>query len=76
MFRIMPCLLKVARVSFLNLPFLFLIQFHCRPCTCTVVALTFAQYMTRPFYPSCEPPGELLALLAIILLRKLFQKWF
>uniref|UniRef100_A0A915Q6V6 Uncharacterized protein n=1 Tax=Setaria digitata TaxID=48799 RepID=A0A915Q6V6_9BILA len=39
-----------------------------RPCTCTVVALTFAIYMLRPFYPNCEPPGGLLALLAIILL--------
>ncbi|OZC10774.1 hypothetical protein X798_02197 [Onchocerca flexuosa] len=41
-----------------------------RPCTCTVVALTFAIYMLRPFYPNCEPPGGLPALLAIVLLRK------
>ncbi|MCP9266495.1 hypothetical protein DINM_022057 [Dirofilaria immitis] len=39
-----------------------------RPCTCTVVALTFAIYMLRPFYPNCEPPSGLLALLATILL--------
>ncbi|VDP14537.1 unnamed protein product, partial [Onchocerca flexuosa] len=38
------------------------------PCTCTVVALTFAIYMLRPFYPNCEPPGGLPALLAIVLL--------
>uniref|UniRef100_A0A1I8EL28 Amino acid permease n=1 Tax=Wuchereria bancrofti TaxID=6293 RepID=A0A1I8EL28_WUCBA len=39
-----------------------------RPCTCTVVALTFAIYMLRPFYPNCEPPAELPALLATVLL--------
>ncbi|VBB29470.1 unnamed protein product, partial [Acanthocheilonema viteae] len=39
-----------------------------RPCTCTVVALTFAIYMLRPFYPNCEPPSGLPALLATILL--------
>lgn len=76
-FKNISCLLlKIACGSFSNLLFLFLITFDCRPCTCTVVALTFAIYMLRPFYPNCEPPGGLPALLATILLSKFLQKWF
>ncbi|GMT22605.1 hypothetical protein PFISCL1PPCAC_13902, partial [Pristionchus fissidentatus] len=42
-----------------------------RPCTVTIVALTFATYALRPFYPHCEPPEgipELLAVLLIVLM--------
>ncbi|EYC40149.1 hypothetical protein Y032_0626g817 [Ancylostoma ceylanicum] len=42
-----------------------------RPCTVTIVALTFAIYILRPFYPDCNPPDgipELLAILLIVLM--------
>ncbi|PIC16424.1 hypothetical protein B9Z55_023032 [Caenorhabditis nigoni] len=42
-----------------------------RPCTATIVALTFAIYMLKPFYPDCDPPPlstELIAALLLVLL--------
>uniref|UniRef100_A0A915DWX6 Large neutral amino acids transporter small subunit 1 n=1 Tax=Ditylenchus dipsaci TaxID=166011 RepID=A0A915DWX6_9BILA len=42
-----------------------------RPCTCTIVALTFAVYILRPFYPQCNTPSgavEIIAASLIILL--------
>uniref|UniRef100_A0A0N4W9Q3 Amino acid transporter n=1 Tax=Haemonchus placei TaxID=6290 RepID=A0A0N4W9Q3_HAEPC len=42
-----------------------------RPCTITIVALTFAIYILRPFYPECDPPDlvpETLAVLLIVLM--------
>ncbi|VDL78005.1 unnamed protein product [Nippostrongylus brasiliensis] len=42
-----------------------------RPCTITIVALTFAIYILRPFYPDCDPPEgvpEMLAILLIVLM--------
>lgn len=39
-----------------------------RPCTATIVALTFAIYMLRPFYPDCDPPAGSTQLLAASLL--------
>ncbi|KJH50704.1 putative Asc-type amino acid transporter 1 [Dictyocaulus viviparus] len=42
-----------------------------RPCALTIVALTFALYMLRPFFPHCDPPAgskELLAAASIIIL--------
>ncbi|VDP31132.1 unnamed protein product [Heligmosomoides polygyrus] len=39
-----------------------------RPCTATIVALTFAIYMLRPFYPDCDPPTGSTQLLAAALL--------
>ncbi|KAK6015148.1 hypothetical protein OSTOST_19431, partial [Ostertagia ostertagi] len=42
-----------------------------RPCTITIVALTFAIYILRPFYPECDPPDgvpEMLAVLLIVLM--------
>ncbi|CAJ0937000.1 unnamed protein product, partial [Mesorhabditis belari] len=42
-----------------------------RPCTVTIVALTFAIYSLRPFYPNCPPPEwapELLAVCLIVLM--------
>ncbi|VDN06632.1 unnamed protein product [Thelazia callipaeda] len=49
-------------------PVMFFVTYNCRPCTCTVVALTFSIYMLRPFYPHCDPPDGLPALLAASLL--------
>ncbi|CAJ0564844.1 unnamed protein product, partial [Mesorhabditis spiculigera] len=39
-----------------------------RPCTATIVAITFAIYMLRPFFPSCPPPDGTVQLLAALLL--------
>ncbi|CAB3406586.1 unnamed protein product [Caenorhabditis bovis] len=39
-----------------------------RPCTITIVALTFAIYSLRPFFPHCDPPSGLAELLAILLI--------
>ncbi|CAI5448887.1 unnamed protein product [Caenorhabditis angaria] len=39
-----------------------------RPCTVTIVALTFAIYGLRPFFPDCDPPGGVAQLLAILLI--------
>ncbi|EYB90062.1 hypothetical protein Y032_0224g2734 [Ancylostoma ceylanicum] len=42
-----------------------------RPCAVTVVAMTFALYMLRPLYPTCDPPpwsAELLAIVLIVIL--------
>ncbi len=37
-----------------------------RPCTITIVALTFAKYASKPFFPVCEPPDESVRMLAAI----------
>ncbi|XP_043199529.1 Y+L amino acid transporter 2-like isoform X2 [Amphibalanus amphitrite] len=37
-----------------------------RPCSQTVVALTFSVYALKPFYPTCEPPYTSAALLAAV----------
>lgn len=37
-----------------------------RPCTITIVALTFAKYAAKPFFPMCEPPDESVRLLAAL----------
>lgn len=37
-----------------------------RPCTITIVALTFAKYAVKPFFPACEPPDESVRLLAAV----------
>ncbi|WKX93206.1 hypothetical protein Q1695_010894 [Nippostrongylus brasiliensis] len=60
-----------------------------RPCALTVMALTFALYVLRPFYPNCDPPNmstELLAAALIMILcgvncwsvkaATLVQDWF
>lgn len=39
-----------------------------RPCTCTIVSLTFARYVLRPFYPDCDTPNGLQELVAIALI--------
>lgn len=37
-----------------------------RPCTITIVALTFAKYSAKPFFPDCDPPDESVRILAAI----------
>ena len=37
-----------------------------RPCSQTVVALTFSVYALKPFYPTCEPPDTSATLLAAV----------
>ena len=35
-----------------------------RPCTITIVALTFSNYACKPFFPECDPPDEAIRALA------------
>uniref|UniRef100_A0A146L8A0 Y+L amino acid transporter 2 n=1 Tax=Lygus hesperus TaxID=30085 RepID=A0A146L8A0_LYGHE len=37
-----------------------------RPCSQAIVALTFAVYVLKPFYPDCDPPDTAARLLAIV----------
>merc|ERR1712071_726333 len=37
-----------------------------RPCSQAIVALTFAIYTLKPFFPDCEPPTESVRLLAAV----------
>ena len=37
-----------------------------RPCTITIVALTFAKYSVKLIFPECEPPDESVKLLAAV----------
>lgn len=41
-----------------------------RPTTQAIVALTFAQYAAKPFFPNCEPPQHAVRLLAAVCLCK------
>lgn len=41
-----------------------------RPTTQTIVALTFAEYAVKPFFPECDPPQAAVRLLAAICLCK------
>ena len=41
-----------------------------RPTTQTIVALTFAQYAAKPFFPDCQPPDNAVRLLAGVCLCK------
>lgn len=45
-------------------------SFVYRPCTCTIVAITFAVYILRPFYPDCSPPPGSVQLIAAALLSE------
>lgn len=36
-----------------------------RPCSQAIVALTFSQYVMKPFFPECEPPDNAARLLAV-----------
>ena len=35
-----------------------------RPCTVAIVSLTFSKYITKPFFPECDPPDEAVRMLA------------
>lgn len=37
-----------------------------RPCSQTIVALTFSVYIMKPFFPNCDPPDESARLLAAV----------
>mgnify|MGYP003336199976 CR=1 FL=1 len=37
-----------------------------RPCSQAIVALTFAIYASKPFFPECDPPDEAVRLLAAV----------
>ena len=37
-----------------------------RPCTITIVALTFAKYSVKLIFPECEPPDESVRILAAV----------
>lgn len=39
-----------------------------RPCTCTIVAITFATYILRPFFPDCSPPAGTVQIIAAALI--------
>lgn len=41
-----------------------------RPTTQAIVAITFAQYAAKPFFPECDPPGDAVRLLAAVCLCK------
>lgn len=47
-----------------------------RPTTQAIVALTFAHYASKPFFPNCEPPENAVRLLAAVCLCKYFLFWF
>ena len=35
-----------------------------RPCTVAIVSLTFSKYITKPYFPECNPPDEAVRMLA------------
>lgn len=41
-----------------------------RPTTQAIVALTFGQYVVKPFFPECDPPENAVKLLAAVCLCK------
>ncbi|BES96476.1 Amino acid transporter light chain [Nesidiocoris tenuis] len=41
-----------------------------RPCSQAIVALTFAIYVLKPFFPDCDPPDSAARLLAITCIRE------
>lgn len=41
-----------------------------RPCSQTIVALTFSVYVMKPFFPTCDPPDDSARLLAAVCICK------
>lgn len=41
-----------------------------RPCSQAIVALTFAVYVLKPFYPDCDPPDSAERMLAVTCICK------
>lgn len=50
---------------------LWIALFIIRPTTQAIVALTFAQYAAKPFFPDCAPPDHAVRLLASVCLCKI-----
>lgn len=48
--------------------YLWVVLLVIRPTTQAIVALTFAQYAVRPFFPDCSPPGAAVSILAALCL--------
>uniref|UniRef100_A0A915KG42 Uncharacterized protein n=1 Tax=Romanomermis culicivorax TaxID=13658 RepID=A0A915KG42_ROMCU len=46
-----------------------------RPCTMTIVALTFAVYMLTPFFPDCDLPACSTEILAAVLINNALQNY-
>ena len=44
-----------------------------RPCTITIVALTFAKYSVKLAFPECDPPDESVRMLAAVCICKNFN---
>lgn len=51
--------------------FLWVTVLVIRPTTIAVVALTFAEYAAKPFFPQCSPPGLAAVLLAAVCICEL-----
>ncbi|KAI6176831.1 Large neutral amino acids transporter small subunit 1 [Aphelenchoides bicaudatus] len=60
--------IKLAFGDFLAFMRLWIEAMVVRPCTCTIVALTFSIYILKPFFVDCDPPaGSIQALAALLL---------
>lgn len=70
----LPCLINLLRVlshSFLRLWIAVLVIY---PTNQAVIALTFANYVLQPLFPTCLPPENGLRLLAAVCLRESYNK--
>lgn len=45
-----------------------------RPTTQAIIAITFAQYAAKPFFPECDPPPLAVTLLAAVCICKLWNQ--
>ena len=57
--------------NFVSFLFLWACTFMIQPGNRAIVALTFATYILKPFFPSCEPPQYAIVLLAAFVISKL-----
>lgn len=46
-----------------------------RPSICAIVSLIFAEYVAKPFYPTCRPPESVIKLLGLACVGKAKAKW-
>lgn len=51
--------------------YLWIVLLVIRPTTQAIVALTFAEYAAKPFFPDCSPPELVVSLLAAVCLCKI-----
>ena len=47
-----------------------------RPCTITIVALTFAKYSVKLIFPECEPPDDSVRMLAAVCICEIMFSLF